>query len=706
MTKKFFSKYTIWPLVCLGAITFGLFTVPTFIFGVIGTLGLIFWTICNGNLLARSRILQGIPGQHIFGSIVIFLGTIILHSIVYYLYKSTPFSILLTFAFVQTIVFFISWFFPSYTPIVSRAISLPIFILKKSDWIAVLALVLQFALLNTVFSRATTEVLPSPWILFGPLFFVLFGLSLLLSSIYFLIGKKNYLKAFVTVIHFFLTFCITAIVYKLGYGYDPFLHRAAESVILEQGFIAPKTPFYIGQYALVNMLVHFFDIVSLKKIDIFLMPILASFLLPLSTWFGMRHGLKVKESWAYIATLLLPLYPLATMHTTTPNNLANLFLFVTILLSPIVFQYKKMFAVLFFTAVMAATIHPFTGIFAVWFVVGLFLIYYKKVKYFGILSALYVLCAIFLTPVLFGIFLILKGETIPAVSLLVQNFSVFLSLFLRPYYYANVPDASFVLDIIYLYQPFIPLLLFLFAIYGFLKKQKTFFIFLLIFPLLVLANAYFVSTWITLPGLADFEQIQYAERLRHISLFFVLPLSLYGIVLFLQEIYRKSSTLFFLVLLLFVGSLTTSYYLSYPQQNKKVGFPGFNVTQADYDASEFMDSHSNGQKFVVLSNILTAAAAIDREGFRTYYDTSEGQVFYYSIPSGSPLYTAFLQMVYEGQDRSYMNNVLDLAQVDRAYFVMHDYWKDFSIIVENAKKTADGWQEIGSGKVVVLWYDR
>ncbi|MBI4262592.1 hypothetical protein HY624_03650 [Candidatus Uhrbacteria bacterium] len=64
-------------------------------------------------------------------------------------------------------------------------------------------------------------------------------------------------------------------------------------------------------------------------------------------------------------------------------------------------------------------------------------------------------------------------------------------------------------------------------------------------------------------------------------------------------------------------------------------------------------------------------------------------IFFYPIPTGSPLYQYYLDMVYTSASRATMEQAMDLAKVNRAYFVLNRYWVNFSKIKKEASATAD-----------------
>ncbi|MBU1895889.1 hypothetical protein KJ641_03400 [Patescibacteria group bacterium] len=551
-----------------------------------------------------------------------------------------------------------------------------------------------------LFLKTTTEALASPWLLFGNNFFIIYILTLVLLFIFQYQTKKNPLAFVFLIIHYFITFGVVAIIYKLGYGYDPFLHRAAESHILEFGAILPKTPFYLGQYitvVLTNLISH----LPLKLIDIWLVPILSAITLPFSAYFGSKYGLKLKDNWARITALLTLLYPLNTMYVTTPHNLANLLLLNLILISPAIYQNRSLIVPSTILGIFAFIAQPLSGFFALWLLAGIVILDVAKKKSTALIY-IYTIAGIMAIPFLFLIYWSLNKISIPTLSTISNNINNFPDLFLlAPYYFIN-QQVSWILDFVYLSRIFIPILIVAVSIFAFYKLKENKFKIYFLLPIIILVNIFFIITWLIHPDLDPKEQLQYAERLRHILIFFIIPFSSFGIIYLLKKIRKKTILIFSFIFISLI--LTATWYLTYPQRNPKVHFPGLNVTQADFDASKLIHDENTDSNYIVLSTILTSAASIEQFGFTTYFDTNLGQFFYYSIPSGSPLYQAYLKMLYEEQSQETMQEVMDLTKTDKAYFVINSYWHDFANIVEGAKKTADSWQEVDGGNIWVFRY--
>lgn len=555
--------------------------------------------------------------------------------------------------------------------------------------------------LFTLLAKArTTGVMPSPWQNLGPSFFALYAIA---TALLFFSRQK-----ILAIPHLFLTYGIAAIIYPLGYGFDGFIHRAAETWIDAHGFIAPKAPFYIGQYGMVVWLHHLTGI-SIKLIDVFLAPALASIALPGATVYMLRRAWQIPIHSASMLAWLVPAVPFLSFNLTTPHNVVLLLSYIVVC-AMISFWHGSLPASipLVFAAAAVAT-HPLVGVPVFLCTLGGILsakVQNKITKNAtGIATALAIALAI---PAMFTVYLFLTHHGLPQLSNPFLKFSSFVDLFKTPYWHR--PHAPLRFELLYAWARAIVPLIGLLGIIGWFthdKRLKGY----MIFPATVIGlwlGAFLLRSWIVFPGVAGAEQGDYPLRLIRTSMLFALPFAMYAIYGVLRMAERKGWTaLRYIFPIVFACLLTISLYLSYPQKNPKAQFPGYNVTAHDADAVRWIhDREGEEYRYIVLSNPLPAAAALEAYSFAKYHDTPKGPVFYYSIPSGGPLYGYYLDMVYRGQKRETMEAAMALANVKHAYFILDDYWANAKTIAEGAKKTADEWHGIDGEKVWIFMYNR
>ncbi|MCR4311985.1 MAG: hypothetical protein NUV56_01740, partial [Candidatus Uhrbacteria bacterium] len=136
-------------------------------------------------------------------------------------------------------------------------------------WILWLLATLQCVTLLFLAAARTSEPLVSPWTILPASIFVFFFLSCVLT-LYVQQRGTNATLIF-GALQVFLAVGLSAIVYGVGFGFDPFVHRAAEAALVATGHIEPLSLLYSGQYALVGAL-HLLTQLPVLVIDISLLP--------------------------------------------------------------------------------------------------------------------------------------------------------------------------------------------------------------------------------------------------------------------------------------------------------------------------------------------------------------------------------------------------------------------------------------------------
>ncbi|MBP9732384.1 MAG: hypothetical protein KBD29_02925 [Candidatus Magasanikbacteria bacterium] len=545
------------------------------------------------------------------------------------------------------------------------------------------------------------ELMQSPWMAFSPWFFILFTIST--SLFIFLLAKKTPSKLMLgaAMVHFFIFYSIAAIVYKLGFGFDGFIHRATESWILENGFINPKEPFYLGQYSLVVTLSRITG-VAVKYIDIFLVPILASLSIPTLLYSILPRAWGITKQTALALSLVVPFLFFLSFNLTTPHNLALLLVVLTVI-TLVGYVYSIIpYSIVLCLALLTLATHPLLGVPILVLIIASNITVRSHNKKIHILMYTGIIMSIALLPLLmFATQQWLAGYSIPKLTNPFSHIQLFLDFFRRPFWYKA--DATWYFELLYAWQYAITPVILIFSGFGywFLRKSKLAPI-LLSGSIGLVIGAFLLRTLITFPNVSFHEQANYPLRLLIASVVVLIPLAMYGIYKITKEKTQLAASKLNIKpkVLYIIGSikigilLMLSLYFSYPQYNNKVYFPGFNVTAYDQQVVEWIDSENLNTNYVVLSSILTAVTALTEHPFTHYFDTSAGPQFYYAIPSGGPLQLAYERMLYEGQKRKTVDEVFELTQAEKVYFVVPWYWKNYGAIIDGAKKTANSWHVI------------
>jgi len=552
-----------------------------------------------------------------------------------------------------------------------------------------LTLILCFYIL---FSHQTDTAIVSPWQIAPKYFFIVYGLATL-----FLIGNtivNNKFALPLMMFHYFFSFSIALIIYKLGYGYDSFIHQATEDLIDKTGSVDPKPFYYLGQYALI-VIFHKITAVPIVWLDKLLLPILAALFLPLTLW-------RVLKSWfdsaslnlILILTLLALSFPFLII--TTPQNLAY-FLLILAILSGLICKNFYDFAVILILSLTAAITHPVAGIPALLFC-ALLAVYHSDNKIKKYIYPLLIIVTVFILPVSF--YFLNRQLALPAPSVsLAQNINQ-LEL--------NIPgQENFILNFVYLYGfnlKFILILLALSGIFIAWKHKEQCKILWLYFTLsAALFMSYLITAKLPFAFLINYERDDYPQRILLAACLFLLPFFILSIYALLEKIAKQNNFIIVSFSVFLSLLLSASLYISYPRYDNYFNSHGYSVSSADVKAVSWINENAESD-YIVLANQQVSAAALSRFGFKKYYGSN--QLFYYPIPTSSPLYQYYLDMVYKKPSRETMFAAMNLAGVNESYFVLNRYWWAFTKILDEAKLSASSWQAIDNGEVFVFKYER
>ncbi|MFH1767413.1 MAG: hypothetical protein ABH826_05020 [Patescibacteria group bacterium] len=229
---------------------------------------------------------------------------------------------------------------------------------------AIISIIGFYIWFYNIITAQIIESVRTPWEIVSPLLLISFGsiAVLILASAH--LGRARNFSLILLVTLFFSAVSIAAIAYPNGFGFDPFIHRATVSHIIEFGTITPKPLYYIGQYALELSAAHIFSL-PVAILDPFLVPILASLILIFSAYIGFS---QILNKLPLVAVLSVFLLPLSAFIITTPQSLAYIFTTALLFLSlPKLIEKENTPAswLLVLLAIAAMVTHPLAGIPAV-----------------------------------------------------------------------------------------------------------------------------------------------------------------------------------------------------------------------------------------------------------------------------------------------------------------------------------------------------
>lgn len=541
-------------------------------------------------------------------------------------------------------------------------------------------------------SRQTGAAIVSPWQVAPKYFFIAYSLTTLILIGNTVVNKKFTLP--LIVFHYFLSFSVALIIYKLGYGYDSFIHQATEDLIAKTGAVEPRPFYYLGQYALIVIL-HKITAAPIVWLDRLLLPLAAALFLPLTLW-------RVLKSWfdslslnlILILTLLALSFPFLIV--TTPQNLAY-FLLILAILSGLTCKNSYDYLVILLLAAAAAITHPVAGIPALIFCAFL-AVYHSENKAKKYIYSFLAIITVFILPALF--YFLNRNLIAAAPSDSLAQSAGKLAL--------NIPgQENFILNFAYLYGfnlKFILVILALSGIYIAYKHREQCRILRLYLAIsAALFASYLITAKLPFAFLINYERDDYPRRILLAAILFLLPFFILIIYALLEKIAKKNTFIILSFAVFLSLTLSASLYITYPRYDNYFNSRGYSVSAADIKAVDWINESAEAD-YIVLANQQVSAAALSRFGFKKYYGAD--QLFYYPIPTSSPLYKYYLDMVYKKPSRETILAAMDLAGVNESYFVLNRYWWAFIKILDEAKLSADSWQAIDNGEVFVFKYEK
>ncbi len=543
--------------------------------------------------------------------------------------------------------------------------------------LVVCALVSAAYVMNGALQGAVLDSIRTPWPLLPA--GTLLAIALTWCCVIFSAWLTDW-PAFTAMLSAVALFCTTAIaplLYKLGFGFDGFLHVASEKIILASGTLSPKPLYYLGQYVFTTWISRTANL-PIEQVDRWLVPAGFALLVPLALYLGRRRNdLNILPA-------LLILLPLAPFVATTPQAWSYLLGLVALLLARAASEDSVSPVAPFIFALWSAAAHPLSGIPFLFVVMALLLIprmsdtTVSKLRNFAAwVCAILAACSVPLMFVILG----LKSQTEIhwgwSALLAWSPWSALLGIFL-PWignHYALWPSWS---SLWAQSLPFVLLVAAGFSVRLTRQAQRQH-----VLILMVSACLMFVA-WTVLKSagdfafLIDYERGNYTDRLSVLALMLLFLASLPSLQLLLQKM-RSAPQLqaaAFAALLLAIAAATS--YNALPRNDALVTGHGWSVCQADLAAVRAIDTDAAGQTYTVLADQSVSAAAVAEFGFKRY----ASDVFYYPIPTGGPLYDLFLRMTYNEPSRDTAWDAAKLGQSQLVYVVLDDYWWNYEYTSE------------------------
>jgi hypothetical protein len=505
-----------------------------------------------------------------------------------------------------------------------------------------------------------------------------------------------------------LVVSVARLTYAVGFGFDPYIHEATERAIVALGEILPKPAYYMGQYALVTVIVRVTG-ATVAAVDLWLGAAAFALAAPLAYW-SLRRALGWAAPLAAAGALVTLLLPLGTFIMTTPQGLADaLALWAAFLALPVMAKRLSPWP-LALVGLATVAVHPITGVpLAALVAAALVAARWPKLaapRRLRLALGLAVACG-FALPALFI-----------ASSLTAANP---LGLDLAPLYrwdllwgrlvgdFAPVRLFSPLLDYAYAWQALAGAALLAGAAFGLHRLGKAG----LAWPYLAggggaLVAYVLLGAFLRFDFLIDYEQGNYAARLWPITCFLLAPAMAVALGWLASRLRDAPPASRLLAAVTLAGLIVASTYLAYPRRDRHDPSRGWSTSAVDLQAVRLIEKDAADASYVTLANQAVAAAAIREFGFAGRYvpapSTPEGSVYFYPVPTSSPLYAKFIAMNQARGHRRLAELTLRWLGVDRVYYVVSQYWHEAGSIVPLAREQADAYWNLDN-QIYVFRYD-
>ncbi|MHB8831215.1 MAG: hypothetical protein ACYC44_03830 [Patescibacteria group bacterium] len=558
--------------------------------------------------------------------------------------------------------------------------------------IIALAFVLQSA-----WAAQTLQSIRTPWPLLpaGTLAAIALLWALAIFSAIFI--QSSGFTAFQTGLSIVGTLGLAPIIYRLGYGFDGFLHLAGEQVMLKTGTLSPKPFYYIGQYVFTTWLARMTEL-PLADIDRWLVPILASIILPACVFLAFR-----RENWFGTAAAALALFPLGMFVATTPQGLATVIGISAVVLALGARQKTLQFSAPLWLAAWSAAIHPLAGVPLSILVLALLILGDRKkwIKHTSWIVAIFSGLAI---PIIF--YIASQYHSSLAIDWNLANVTQFSAWIdnlakLIPWLgnkYVLWPAWS---SLIGLALPAMGLLACVASIIILKGNDRLAIIILLIGAVSLWLASGLLENASDFTMLIQYEKGDYAQRLWQIAVLVLLVGGLPTMGWLFKKIKTAMPLASAVAIILFCSIGAANAYNALPRHDAVQPSRGWSTSGDDVEAVRWIDRYAKGKDYTVLADQSVSAAAVKEFGFKRY----AGDVFFYPIPTGGALYTTYLKMTYEDPSWDTVRDAAKLGKSDLVFVVINDYWWKATELNQRITDIAQASWSIDNGKVNIYVFD-
>lgn len=576
-------------------------------------------------------------------------------------------------------------------------IKLPELKFAKPHWITIIFYLSLALLTRYIFNARTVELTTSVWELFSPRFFIILLISIV--SLLFIAIKREIKYKWIHVSLFTaLILNISNITYPLGFGFDGFIHRATEQLLIQSGTISPKPLYYIGHYVLVALL-KLTTGLPIEIIDRSLPTLILIIVLAIIAQ-SSKVLFPAHKYYQWLAALSIIILPLNLLINPTPLALSLTLTIGAIWCAVGVLFGKQSIYPLLIITLFALCVHPLSGIAAL--IIASFALNHRIIRPRSKLTSKYLNGLIFIgssiaLPISFWLMSALTSVNQISFGWLGFNWR---ELIRFPY----VNQLSFPLDLVYGAMNLLPLLFIALIIFAGIKcllKKEYKWLFFIAASLSLIINAFLLLSFIKLGNIIDYEQKDFALRLITVSFFAAWPAMIYA----LRDISAHSKYDKVFLILVFASLAVSNIYISFPRRDDYQNEKFLNLTRYDIAAVNEVQTRNQNNSYAVLTNQVVSSGAVKEFGLDHTIKTSDNQsIYFYSIPTGGSLYQFYLRLV-NGEDVSaVINEAKAFAQTKKIVVIMTPTWKNFDQLDLRFKSVATAAYDV-EGKMFVYEFE-
>ncbi len=595
-----------------------------------------------------------------------------------------------------TVVTALAYFFPklnqrsfSVGAAIKADISIPLlFVFLAGDF---------WLLVSGLLSRTNTALV-SPWNVLPSVIFLIYLLTTV-ALWSFLRTAPKIVGLLSVSFHVFVAISICLSVYGIGFGFDPFVHRAIVQTIVTDGGLTPFSLLYSGQYALISF-THLLTGIPIRLLDIWFVPLLVSLFLPTLFYIALTTAWKQRPRESLVVLPLLLFVPFLPFTFTVPYHLALIAFLVTLLFLPSIGTVAGLFLVIG-SAVVSFFFHPLIGIPACVLAIGGWV--YMKTHYrlsVGIFIAFLLACSV---PIGYGVHNYLQGGGVLTIQNPWLHRDGFLALFRDPFPSSEKPVHWWwnILHAIGRVGPWVAMLVAALMVRS--KEARAWRPFIGMILVGFIGCLILLSTSFVFEDIISYEQLEFALRLSHVLPYLGLPFLCVAVCSLLAH---KKDWISLGPILLTSILLTISWYVTYPTDDPKAYGFGPSVSQADVRAVHVVEELSGGAPYIALSNQMTSAAHLQEYGFTKTIDNNGKNMLYYALPTGGDLYPFYEKIVGGSSVNETMQQAMEVAGVSQGYFLLSGYWWGAEPLSHVLKSAADATMIVGDRELFIYSFSK